>query len=289
MNMWTSGLKRKNVCAPNKHSRESLFCQSGELQGSTTLEAAIIMPLFIYAVTAVLYMLQIIMVKQDMNMAMYNTVRTMSKYAYVYDKVSDSSEKVSAITAYGTLLAELGLDYAKEHYIVGGNAGIVVVGTKVMDGDGQISLKVTYGVKNPFDIWGIGVVGISQTYSSQGWIGDEGVAEKLKNEKEEQGVYITLYGEVYHTDQECAYINLSVTSIMISELSRARNYNGGRFYACEICMDDSGGFMPQTLYITHYGDRYHKSEDCSGIKRTVIKVPLSEAKGRRPCKKCTEL
>lgn len=282
MKQWTSGLKaiKINVCTPDSHSRAGLLA-------SATVEAAIVMPLFIYAITAIIYMLQIIMVKQDMNVAAYNTVRTMTKYAYAYDKLVESDKEVSAITAYGTLLSELGVNYAKEHYIVGGNAGIVLFGTNVLGETGEISITVSYAVKNPFDIFGIGVVLVNQTYSGQGWTGDEGVAQSIKDADKERTVYITPYGKVYHTDEECAYINLSITQIAAYEIDSARNMGGGRFYACELCMDGDETKNPTGyLFVTHFGDRYHKTPECSGLRRTIIEVPFSEIEDRDMCQKC---
>lgn len=40
------------------------------------------------------------------------------------------------------------------------------------------------------------------------------------------------------------------------------------------------------LYITNQGDCYHKDLGCSGIKRTVRMIRLSEVGTRRPCSRC---
>lgn len=286
MKQWTSGLNinKRKVHTPREHGRVLLPFR--RVSASVTVEAAIVMPLFIYGVTALLFLMQIIMIKQDMNVAMYNTVRTMSKYAYAYDKLMETDKEVSAITAYGTLLAELGTDYAKEHYIVGGNAGLVLLGTQVLSGDGKIEVTITYSIRNPFDIFGIGIVSVRQTYTAQGWLGDKGVADYIKNATEEQTVFITLYGEVYHTEEECAYINLSVTNISVKELESARNLGGGKYYACELCVQDNVTSLGE-VYVTNYGDRYHRMYECSGIRRTVIEVPFSKKGERQLCKKCS--
>lgn len=59
---------------------------------------------------------------------------------------------------------------------------------------------------------------------------------------------------------------------------------GGIYHLCERC-----GWMPGNdgnCYVTDYGDRYHTSLSCSGLKRKVYTVPLSEVKGKGACSKC---
>ena len=63
-----------------------------------------------------------------------------------------------------------------------------------------------------------------------------------------------------------------------------RSENGNKYYACEICAEKINN--NQIVYITNQGERYHVRLNCSGIKRTVLMVRLSEAGGRLPCSKC---
>lgn len=234
------------------------------LRAVATVEASLVMPLFIYATVAVMYMLQILMVKQDINTAGYNCVRTLTKYSYAYKALTDSDKEVTFLTAYGIMLSELGTDLLKEQ--------------------GCIDVKVTYQVKNPFDIFGIGIVTVSQTFSGQGWLGDKSVSADMGSSDNECLVYITTYGSVYHTSEECAYINLSVSQVSAKEISGRRNQSGSKYYPCEYCLADVN--TPGEVYITDYGSRYHGYADCTAIRRTVIKIPVSKAAGRRICEKC---
>ena len=40
------------------------------------------------------------------------------------------------------------------------------------------------------------------------------------------------------------------------------------------------------IYITSQGNRYHTQLNCSGLKRTIYTVPLSQTGGRGRCSKC---
>lgn len=76
----------------------------------------------------------------------------------------------------------------------------------------------------------------------------------------------------------------SVRSVAKTQLGELRNSSGGIYHLCERC-----GWMPGNdgnCYVTDYGDRYHTSLSCSGLKRKVYTVPLSEVKGKGACSKC---
>lgn len=71
--------------------------------------------------------------------------------------------------------------------------------------------------------------------------------------------------------------------VAAESVENLRNESQGKYHACEKCM---GGRIPASVYITDYGDRYHSTLACSGLKRTVYAIPLSEAVGKGACSKC---
>ena len=56
------------------------------------------------------------------------------------------------------------------------------------------------------------------------------------------------------------------------------------YTACRLCGGEPGLFS--YYYVTEEGERYHTSLSCSGLKRTVYLVRLSEAEGRTACSRC---
>ena len=99
----------------------------------------------------------------------------------------------------------------------------------------------------------------------------------------EKMVYVTATGTVYHLSLDCRYLKVQVTCIVASGLSSRRNKDGKKYTACERCARNGPAAL---VYITKSGNRYHNDENCSGLKRTVRMIKLSEAAGFRPCSAC---
>ena len=96
-------------------------------------------------------------------------------------------------------------------------------------------------------------------------------------------VYVTEYGEVYHRSIDCEHLRLKVQSVSFDELSHLRNNDRKKYYACEYCGENIGG---GNVFITGYGEKYHSSINCLGLKRKIYTIPISEVGGRRPCSTC---
>lgn len=101
---------------------------------------------------------------------------------------------------------------------------------------------------------------------------------------EEAVVYITETGTVYHRNRSCTYLNLSIEMIESTELTSYQNASGENYSACEICGDSGIGSL---YYITEYGNRYHKNLSCSGLKRTITCIRISEVGDRIACSRCS--
>ncbi|MCR5526291.1 MAG: pilus assembly protein [Lachnospiraceae bacterium] len=102
--------------------------------------------------------------------------------------------------------------------------------------------------------------------------------------EDDEIVYITPFGEVYHTHRNCRHLKLNIMEISRSEISSKRNNGGGKYYPCEFCGSRGGN----KTFITDDGDRWHTTKECPGLKRGIREVPLSEVEGMRKCADCGE-
>ena len=116
------------------------------------------------------------------------------------------------------------------------------------------------------------------------WTGYD--VEKLQDTEEKVSmVYITETGTVYHKSRGCTYLNLTIQFISYLQLSSRRNEYGEKYEKCEICGSSGSG---QLVYVTNQGNRFHSKLSCSGLKRTIECVPITEVGGRAACSRCSQ-
>ena len=108
--------------------------------------------------------------------------------------------------------------------------------------------------------------------------GEEGEAKQM--------VWVTENGSVYHTDSSCSHINLSIQVSSPGALAWKRNQDGEKYKECEQCVGN--GAAGAEVYYTKYGNRYHNSLSCKGLKRKVKLVALEQTDGLPQCSKCAK-
>lgn len=304
-------------------------------KGSLTVECALIFPLFLYAMLAVMYFFQIYHLEDMLQQAITKEGLMIAKYGYVYQYITDydsekagdegqntggsneesnpnrensyssqdesKAEEVQSST-YNTVknmlitkninatFFHLKLqDYVDEGYInssiiEGGMEGISTYFSDFMGEDNHVDIIISYYAKPPIKLPGTGNFFILQRVTLRGWSGyHPDTKEEEPADADTEYVYITETGSVYHLWEDCTYLKLSIKEASLENIKNLSNIAGGKYTPCELCgkKQTSG-----PIYITDTGDRYHTDINCSGLKRTVLKVPLSEAEGRSLCQRC---
>lgn len=286
-------------------------CKECSQKGSLTVEAALVMPIFLYFMIAFLYFIQIFTIQEQIQSSITQMGLNLSKAAYFCKDFPEINELlnfdesifegeldiglnnlVDSISS-GSMLKLYAMKYLdteriNESCIKGGFDGLSFYQSSILNDQEHIDIVVTYKLRLPLRIFKLGDMSMLQRIRLRGWTGYEleAVYKKKASEdsKDESIVYITDTGSVYHTDKNCSHIALSVTSVqgLPTEL---RNNSGGKYYSCESCCDGKEGALA-TYYITEDGSRYHSKRDCSSIKRSVKEVSLSEVSDKPLCKRC---
>lgn len=249
----------------------------GSARGSMTLEMVVILPLFTAFLVFFLFLFRVLWVQEAMEEALVYTARTLAVSCY--------TETPQEQKPHAQLLAEAQLTLRKAledcacpvSFISHGKNGISLLSSD-FSGD-EVILRASYELHAPCPLPMDYAYHILQCVQSRKWIGN--CTLEQGGSDGEVWVYVTPEGTVYHRSRSCSYLDLSIRAVSRRSLSDLRNQNRGRYYACEHC-----GGSASTVYITDYGDRYHSSLSCSGLKRTIYMIKLSQTGGRRVCSKC---
>lgn len=268
------------------------FFPSFSCKASMTVEAAFAVPFFLFFMMNILLIFDMLRLHGNIMGAIHQTGNKMAFSAYAIKNVEDmgfelsdeiKSIGMSEVYAKGKVISILGSDYLDKTCIVSGAAGLHFIKSSVMKEDDVIDLIASYKVKPLIRLIGFPDFMVENRYYGRAWTGYD-VESKQSNEKEEDPiVFIADTGVVYHVARNCTYLCPSVEMISAFMKDDIRNEQGGKYHACEKC-GKSG--VRAVLYITSQGDRYHNSLRCSGLKRTIYAVHLSEISGKSKCSKC---
>lgn len=263
-------------------------CPSKQIRASMTVEAAFVLPFFLFAFLNIISILEIYRLQSGMNAAMHRTAKEMAVCAYEYKMLSDGdvgkaeSLGLTYMWAANRVKKILGNKYLENSPIKGGAAQIGWYQSSVLEKDDCIDLIATYTVRPPVAVVGFGTFPMYNRVLARAWTGYDNASAALGNADGEELVYITPDGAVYHRSRACSYLKLSIVPVDRAVLENERNEGGAKYYPCEEC----GGTVRSIVYITDYGTRYHSSLTCSKLKRTILTVPISQVGGRSACSKC---
>ena len=261
---------KRTKCLPFKRA---VLHTSG---GSLTVEAAIAVPFFLFAALCLIYLLEIHAIKTTIRMSAHAAAKqTAEQMAIVPD--------AGAWLFQSKLIKAAGKERLDRSMIQGGSAG-VICGKTHINRKNQVEVEVEYSLKLPFPGFSQISIPCKETFLVKGWTGYES-EKNMQDPEGEKIVYITDTASVYHMKYNCTYLKLSIHYIAAKDLTGVRNDSGGKYRACEKCIAFSGAVGG--YYITEYGEKYHSSLSCSGLKRTIYAVPLEEVKGKGGCSKCT--
>lgn len=155
----------------------------------------------------------------------------------------------------------------------------------VLDGKGpdEITFPDVYSYTPVGSVIPLPKIWMHNTVKVHAWTGRD-YSDSPQTETIEEMVYVTESGSVYHKKPGCRYLNVALTQIAGSNVASARNSYGEKYYPCEIC---SRNQKPAgVVSITKNGNRYHNRESCSGLKRTVRLIKISQACNLGACSLC---
>ncbi len=245
------------------------------LKASLTVETAFVLPFFLFAFLQLLSLLDIFRFHAQLEAVLHQTAREMAVYAHAKEEVTS----LSGVYVRSRILAQIGT--GTDYPIKNGSAGISLTDSRIPDKD-CIVLTAVYETRPLFDDLGFSSFQATANCVVRAFTGYDAESALKEREADEEIVYITEKGKVYHRDYHCSSLSVSLSCVEKKQVGAMRNYDGERYLACPYCGKRTEG----NVYITGYGNRYHSTILCHELKRSVMAVPISRVGGRRACARC---
>ncbi len=260
----------------------NIYCKRTYKRASLSVEAAMVMSLFIFAVVTIMQIFRIMDVHRSMLAIAELECKRLCEYAYIENALQkDNDIRLDYVSKAGTKLL---LSYDIQSKIDNSHVkNISTIRSKMLEDGEHISVVIDYAYELPFSIYNIGKIKQSAISYRRAWIG-AAVSAKDENQEdmEDRIVYVGKGSTRYHNDRHCHYLYNDISAVSIDEVAGIRNSSGAKYKPCDRCGSAAAG----TVYIMPAGTSYHTSRDCSAITAYVREVRLSEVKHMGACSYC---
>ena len=256
------------------------------ISASMTVEATILLPLFLFFVLSMGNAIEMIRLHSKMELSMWDVGRHIATYGHMLlneeetGGVTFSAELLAGVYAKSHAEEMLGEDYLETTPLKNGADSLHFWETQLLD-NGCFEVVATYEVQPDWEMLGIRPFRMANRYYGHLWNGYD--IEMASYAGERSWVYVAENGMVFHENRDCTHLRLSVRAVAFSEVCEKRNNYGERYVMCQMCQKNQ---TQGTVYIADNGDCYHYSRTCAGLKRTVYTILRGEAKGYQPCSRC---
>lgn len=233
------------------------------------MEASLVLPFFAIAMSLLAYMGVLMTYEDEVQWALTRTAREAS---VMYG--ATGKELYQSTVYYQGKMAL---------YLKDSPVSVWMVASEYDQETDEIMLVADYQVDLPFQILQTHTLLFREQLHTRAFTG---VETREKTNLDDTLVYITETGRVYHLKQDCPYLKLSISQMKYGDLDSLRNAGGGKYKECEKCCKNKSFQKETSVWITNFGDRFHSTGSCSGLKRYIREIKRSEAGSRTICSKC---
>lgn len=269
---WITGKENEESSLRQNYIEKSYGCSPPKalfhalLPGSLTVEAALALPIFLFAMIMILFLFRMMQVQYLVGNSLDQAVAEASLFGGLSQKEAENLAKAM-------FYKELAVQKCPVSGIELGAAGFSWNSGK---GDSDfIDLSVSYRMRFPLNFFGRRSLSFSNSCRMHRWTGNQDGAE---NREGNEWVYLTPTQNVYHIRRDCSHLKITIQSVTANGTIQKK------YQPCGHCVrKKKPGAM---VYITSEGDCYHMKIDCSGLKRTVYMVLKEQVKTKRACARC---
>jgi len=276
---------------------------------SMTVEAALVLPLFLFCICNIIFLLDVVRLQSRVTAALQQTGDQICEYAWYREYAAggtagsegggtspgggieipqSAGDILSLAFVSGSVRSHLGTEYMNGTCLRGGSSGLSFFGSRILSGNDIVEIQADYRTRPFIPVLSGPDLKLRSIYYGHAWTGYEigsGTGEPGDGAGASQNdhVIVAENGVVYHTDPDCVYLNPRVREVKASDLGHLRADDGSIYHPCEYCHPSKSG----NVYITPDGDRYHSSRHCSRLTRTTHEETMEEAASHlHPCPKC---
>lgn len=259
-----------------KKSKRTSFSASD--RGSMTLEASLIVPIFLIVLLMLTSAGEIFMIHEQISHGICEAAKRSAANEYQLRKKGMSGGSLSGLSVKATFLDCVNRKFLDKSALIGGSAGVAAACKLTLTSKGEQIVSVRYHIRRKMPFLSTQWATFEQKIRQKSMTGYVPDGDELK----EGYVYITPHQAVYHKDLSCTHLalDISVDEDVSKYLNKQTSYK-----ACDKCTKHQKGEI-SCVYIAKEGEAYHTDLTCSGLKRTVKQVDLSTLKGMKPCQRC---
>lgn len=273
-----------------KFKCKAFLCASDNFsKGSLTLEAALVIPVFILFCSCIIYMFSVLNIETKLYKSMEQAARKSATSTYMAEiPYRDSPTKAAAIYSSVNafflkkhLFSDDLISFADSSYISGGHKGINFYLTSYNIKNHTIDFNISYKVKIPFIPLDALSFSVKQRLFFHTFSGED-ISDKKGDFT--NYVYITLNGSVYHSSPYCTYLMKSA-SILSEDTFNSIMTSKNSFSPCSNCVK-KGSNTSNYLYCPS-SCVYHTRYDCFYLNADIYKVTLESVyKDYKICSRC---
>lgn len=284
------------------HVERSYLYTFYDPNGSITLEAAITIPLFAFALLTVIYIMNIIHLQTTLQMALEETVRNISQAAYISSEFYSltKEQQDEAINNDYSIIENVGASFISTNYIkkqflddkmtsflnksyiINGSEGISFLHSSMNLEDNIIDVILTYNVSIPFMPDKLFSFKLSNRCYTRIYMGKDMEKEQLPSTFY---VYYTVYGKVLHTNKYCRYLLNYSEALPYNQLFIGRNPE-----LCLLCSDDeTSATLRQhnpVVYLTSDYQVFHLTLNCQSFTGDIFRLERTSLKENELCEEC---
>lgn len=267
------------------------------LCASLTLEAALVLPIFLFS----MYLLILPMRMMDSSRKMLCICEAVCQnaaagsYLLQQKEISvgekgDAAQTAAAAQevqaalrgkAVGLLAATCATEQLDDNFV----ENIQFWRSRCMDDGEIITVTLDYRYRLLFSVFGLSSLPQRVTASRRAWIGETRDSANTQNDNagDDTLVYIGRNSTRYHRSPDCHYLSNDMIPVPFSAISTKKNSGGASYHSCPRC---ARGCSSGTVYIMPSGTAYHTDPDCSAIRAYVHAVPKSSVEHLGACSYC---